>query len=160
MTIPQKPRFALLKNADPVGPENGVLVVEERDLWQLVGDMTTRTPDIGTVRYAMGTVYETAQAVLEGKPPAKLIRRLEALPELSDDEGFRRLMDAVLHGVRSGRRDGVLAAQLTSLCAMLMMSGNQTLWPRNWHDPKYRRPAVWRPGSSGFPETGALATAG
>ena len=160
MTIPQKPRFALLKNATPVGPESGVLVVEERDLWQLVGDATTRTPDIGTVRYAMGTFYETTQAVLDGKPPAKLIRRLEALPELSDDEGFRRLMDAMLHGVRSGRKDGVLAAQLTSLCAMLMMSGNQTLWPRNWHDPKYRRPAVWQPGTSAFPDTSALATAG
>jgi hypothetical protein len=153
MTIPQKGRLALIKNSPAPEASKGVLVVEERELWNWVGDARTRVDETSTIRFAMDTVYSATEKVLEGNPRQPWIRRIEKVAGLSEDACFQRLMGAMLDGVRSGTRDGLMAAQLTSLCAVLMMAESQTLWPRDWDNPAYRRPKVWHPDKTALDQT-------
>ncbi|HMG33693.1 MAG TPA: hypothetical protein VKM94_07140 [Blastocatellia bacterium] len=142
MIVAQKMRLPSPGSKPPEVPV-AVLVIDEQELWDCVGDKSKRIQDESTILYAMRTVYWAADEILKGKPGEPLIRRVSMLAGLSEDSRFQRLIQAMLTGVGSGDPNGVLAAQLTSLCAVLMMSHHQTLWPRDWEAPTYRRPSVW-----------------
>ncbi|HMG33180.1 MAG TPA: hypothetical protein VKM94_04510 [Blastocatellia bacterium] len=146
MTIPQKRSFALIKSAPVDDLKGGVLVIEERELWRLIVEW--RFKDHSTIRYAMDTIYCAAEEILQGSERESLIRRVELLSGLSSEAPYSRLIAAVVAGFQSGDRAGLLAAQSTALCAVLMMSETQHIWPRNWDSPSYKRPLVWRPESA------------
>jgi len=126
--------------------KGGVLVIEERELWRLIVEW--RFKDHSTIRYAMDTIYCAAEEILQGSERESLIRRVELLSGLSSEAPYSRLIAAVVAGFQSGDRAGLLAAQSTALCAVLMMSETQHIWPRNWDSPSYKRPLAWRPESA------------
>jgi hypothetical protein len=143
MTIAQKRRFALIKNTAAEELEPDSLVMRERQLWDLVGDRGIS--DKETVRFAMNTIYQVAGMMLEGERRQALILRVELLGLLSDDRRYQRLVSTLIQAIRSGDRSALVAAQLTALCAVLMMSPRQHVWPREWDSPTYKTNAVWRP---------------
>src|SRR5262249_59816496 len=126
MTIPQKRSFALIKSAPVDDLKGGVLVIEERELWRLTVEW--RFKDHSTIRYAMDTIYSAAEEILQGSKRESLVRRVELLSGLSTEAPYRRFIAAVVAGFQ-GDRAGLLAAQSTALCAVLLMADTQHIWP-------------------------------
>src|SRR5215471_1333088 len=143
MTIAQKGRIAPTKNASAQDLKPCSLVMRERQLWDLVGEHGIT--DKETLRFAMNTVYQVAELILEEGHHEHWVLRVELLLQLSNDKRYQKLIGTILEAIRTGDRRAVLAAQLTALCAVLMMSPKQHFWPREWDSPTYKANSVWRP---------------
>jgi hypothetical protein len=115
----------------------------ERELWSYVGPDGFQDKD--TILFSMTTVYAACEFIEQGKPAAPLIRRVAAMSFLSDDECYQRLILPIVGAVESGDREGLQAAQITALCAALMVARNQHIWPRDWDGPSYISNRVWSP---------------
>jgi hypothetical protein len=143
MTIAQKRRFALIKNAggDEIGC--GLLLMTEKQLWDLVGDHGIS--DKETVQFAMSTVYQAAELMLNAGWRRRWLLRVELLAPLNSDTRYQYLIGTIVDAIRTEDREAILAAQLTALCASLMMSPRQHIWPREWNSPTYKTNSVWQP---------------
>lgn len=146
MTIAQKGRFALIKNSASDELKTGSLIMSEKELWDLVGDHGVS--DKETLRFAMNAVYQIAEMMLEGDCSDPWALRIELLTALSEDVRYQKLVASLAQAIQTCDQKAVHAAQLTALCAVLMISPTQHLWPRDWDSPAYKTNPVWQPEGS------------
>ena len=119
------------------------MVVTERELWECVGPGGFEDKD--TIFFAMISVYSACVAIEDGRPAEPLVRRVQAMSSLSEDDRYLRIISPIIAGVESNDPEGLLAAGRTALCAALMLAVDQRIWPRDWDSPSYKPNRVWKP---------------